>query len=475
MAEKYGIQAKILESIAETPVSTQTCILFVGWAYNSEEGNTPHRCTSYKDYLNTFHPGEDKPFYSTGSQTITSGSTYFTPSGMEGHIQKIDFVKDAQGRAVNCYLGNDNRIYFSGTAPAGEITYGIYIRGLSLDDCAKCAFQVVGLESAWFVNVETEITDEKGDADTGELSYILPDVLDYIVSNSSDRPNIVCLGGPLGHTVAEQVSTYIDAAIGGKYSAMGIYNAEAKAQQTSENDAPVTSEIQSASRSGNMYCVWGTPTTGENPRETYLDGAAYVACILAKQDGKNIQNLPYRSVGNLDSPQIYSVVNMYEDTSSRFVYKACTCKQNDMNAVVENGIISFCNHGNRVFSTWGDHTSAVRAGDVDDEIYRFDTNIRMAIAINNRFIDKHKRSIDAPMTLRLRDCIINEQQDFLNGLVALGILVGSPTCKFTSSIDDIGKGYFYFENIFTGAIPAKYIELGTRYTTEGLSAYLEEA
>jgi phage tail sheath protein FI len=147
-----------------------------------------------------------------------------------------------------------------------------------------------------------------------------------------------------------------------------------------------------------------------------------------------------------------------------------------MNEVVENGIVSFVNRGNNRWYTWGDHTAAVTAGTVDDETYRFDSTVAVLYHILNRFILKWGAVIDSPMSLMLRDCILDEEQTYLNGLKAMGCLVGEPKCEFRAvdnSVDTLGKGQFYFSNIATVVPPAKYIELGIAYTDEGLSAYLE--
>ena len=81
------------------------------------------------------------------------------------------------------------------------------------------------------------------------------------------------------------------------------------------------------------------------------------------------------------------------------------------------------------------------------------------------------------MSLRLRDCILADQQDYLNGLKALGCLVGDPLCEFRpvdNTSNTLGNGQFYFRNICTVVPPAKYVELGISYTEAGLSAYIEQ-
>ena len=60
MAELYGIKTRVLKGMAETPVSTATCIVFFGGAYNSSSNSTkPIHCDSYTDYLTAFHSGTE--------------------------------------------------------------------------------------------------------------------------------------------------------------------------------------------------------------------------------------------------------------------------------------------------------------------------------------------------------------------------------------------------------------------------------
>ena len=80
------------------------------------------------------------------------------------------------------------------------------------------------------------------------------------------------------------------------------------------------------------------------------------------------------------------------------------------------------------------------------------------------------------MSLRLRDCIVSEEQDYLNGLKALGCLIGEPKCEFRptdNTKDSLAQGQFYFCNIITVVPPAKYVELQVQYTDQGLSVFLE--
>jgi phage tail sheath protein FI len=74
----------------------------------------------------------------------------------------------------------------------------------------------------------------------------------------------------------------------------------------------------------------------------------------------------------------------------------------------------------------------------------------------------------------MRNDIINEQTNYLNGLVAIGGLIGNPRCEFlatSNSIDNIVEGKFVWDINTTETNPAKVIEAKIAFTTEGLLAY----
>ena len=96
--------------------------------------------------------------------------------------------------------------------------------------------------------------------------------------------------------------------------------------------------------------------------------------------------------------------------------------------------------------------------------------------ILNRWLIKYEPLIDRPLTLTMRNDIINEQINYLNGLVAIGGLIGNPVCEFRATsnpIDDIVEGHFVWDIEATETNPAKTIEANIAFTTAGLTAYTE--
>ena len=402
MAEKYGINAKVLKGDAQAPVTPTTCLVYFGCAYSSAaELGIPKKIYSYKEYLDTYHEG---------------------------------------------------------TEPSGH---------LLLDHAAEYA--LANISGIWFVNCNAS----EGASDTANASATyIENALSYICLNSSDVPNIICIPGTQDSTVLTNLVGQCKGNINGQYHAQGIVDCAQTADQIDTSGNPVSAQITAPNTDGCLIAAWGNVVLEESEGTVtkHIPASIVLSVKRIEQDAENVNNVPYRSVGNLR----ISIKGVCTKVASTI--KKCTCKQHKMNEVVENGIISFVNKGNNRWYTWGDHTAAVTAGTVDDETYRFDSTVAVLYHILNRFIDKWGASIDSPMSLGLRDCIVSEEQDYLNGLKALGCLVGNPRCEFRpvdNSSDTIGKGQFFFTNIATVVPPAKYLELGIQYTDAGLEAYIE--
>lgn len=401
MAELYGIKTLVLKGLAETPVSTSTCIVFFGSAYgSSEDANKPMHCESYEDYLAVYHTGVE---------------------------------------------------------PTGH---------LLLDDAAEYALSRI--DGAWFVNCNSEATTAEPSA--ADIKAALDPALAQICLNSSDVPNIVCIPRATDKSLLDELVKQCKGGINNTMHAQAFVDCVQSSETQITNGNPVASAIQVPIADGCVVAAWGDAILERAPGGAVaksIPGSIVLAVARAEQDAVNTNNVPYRSVGNLRVAIKGMCVQSVE----------CSCRQDKMNAVVENGIVSFVNKGNNRWYTWGDHTAAVTAGTVEDETYRFDSTVAVLYHILNRFIQKWGTVIDSPMSLRLRDDIVSEEQDYLNGLKALGCVVGNPKCEFrpiNNTSDTIGKGQFYFTNICTVVPPAKYVELRIAYTDAGLQAFIEE-
>lgn len=404
MTEKYGIKTRVLQGQASTPVSSQTCVVYFGTAYNSNVSyGIPQHMYSYNDYLTHFHGGSE---------------------------------------------------------PAGHLT---------LDDCAEVALSYI--RDAWFVNCASSAGTSEATATA--IKGVLEDALAYICLNSSDVPNIVCIPAQQDSALLSELVSQCKGGINNQIYAQGFVDCAQAANQITASGSPDSTKISVPNSDGCLVACWGNIILAEEAGviTKHIPASILFSARRAEQDALNTNNVPYRSIGNLR----ISCKGLCTSVSGTLT--KCTCRQDKMNEVVENGIISLVNKGNNRWDTWGDHTAAVTAGAVEDETYRFDSTVAVLYHVLNRFIQKWGGVIDSPMSLRLRDCIVTDQQDYLNGLKALECLVGNPKCEFRAvdnTSDTLGKGQFYFTDVCTVVPPAKYVDLGIQYTDEGLSAYIEE-
>lgn len=126
---------------------------------------------------------------------------------------------------------------------------------------------------------------------------------------------------------------------------------------------------------------------------------------------------------------------------------------------------------------WGDHTAAYAYGANEEPRAIFDVSLRMLFHITNSFQQEWSPRIDRPMTLRLRDEIINREQEKLDAYASIGALIGSPTVEFLESDNtttDMMNGDFVWNILVTPTPPLKSATVKVAYTDEGFSVYTEE-
>lgn len=144
------------------------------------------------------------------------------------------------------------------------------------------------------------------------------------------------------------------------------------------------------------------------------------------------------------------------------------------NALNEKGIRTVCPH-NGLLVLWGGHTAAFTYGATADPNVIFDTNIMMQNYILNSFQRENGEDVDKPMIPRkLKDEILNREQDKLDALVARGALIGNPECLFLeaeNSTTDMVNGDFHWNHVYTPTPQAKSISATASYTDAGFSVY----
>ena len=150
--------------------------------------------------------------------------------------------------------------------------------------------------------------------------------------------------------------------------------------------------------------------------------------------------------------------------------------QQAANDLTSNGIGTIIAWGGN-WVLWGDHTAAYTYGaDVDPRAI-FDVSIRMLFHITNGFQREWSPKIDKPMSLQLRDRILNREQEKLDALVARGALLGNPQILFLESENnttDLMNGDFRWDIAVTPTPPLKSATVYVAYTDAGFSAYFSD-
>ena len=270
-------------------------------------------------------------------------------------------------------------------------------------------------------------------------------------------PQVSCIVIDGGFTTTKEDAATILAGIkkiDGHWDATAILNCNAAQDHTGK---PCSSE--------DAVVTMGFIKTGAN----VLPLSAIRAGLCARSDAE--YGAPARSGGNLPIPNA-EAWGSYDNNS----FTAMPISETLATSLSAEGVCAVVNYSG-TYRTWGDHTSLFAAGTITDERARFDNSIRMLRSITNRFQLKYRASIDSPFTLQMRNDIINEQLDYLNGLVAKGALIGKPTCEFRAidnPKDNIQKGEFKWNITCTTTNPLKYAYVSVSYTSAGLDSLVEE-
>ena len=147
------------------------------------------------------------------------------------------------------------------------------------------------------------------------------------------------------------------------------------------------------------------------------------------------------------------------------------------NALNEKGIRTAVPFNGQIV-LWGGHTGAYTYGATSDAANIFDTNIFMRNHLINRFQRVHADDIDGIFNVQKKDEILNQEQNYLDALVAMGYLVGeedsAPTISFLASensTSDMVNGDFTFSCTETNAPQFKSATISVGYTDAGLAVF----
>lgn len=147
----------------------------------------------------------------------------------------------------------------------------------------------------------------------------------------------------------------------------------------------------------------------------------------------------------------------------------------EANNLNEKGISTCYSDGGKM-KLWGGHTAKYQYGSDDDPRCIFDTYMRTLMYCENGFQRRQGKKIDKPFDVKLKDAIINEEQDELDSMVTMGALLGEPKILFLAtenSTSDMMQGDFKFDIPVCTTPQFKSGTAEVCYTDEGLSTLVE--
>lgn len=177
------------------------------------------------------------------------------------------------------------------------------------------------------------------------------------------------------------------------------------------------------------------------------------------------ENVPFETEGNKAIP----ATGLYFGEG----VTAVSFDKADANKLTAAGISTAIYWENN-WRVWGEHTAAYSHGGNHKISEIFDVNMQMLFYIANSFQKEWGTTIDKPMTLALRDTILNREQEKLDVLVAMGALIGTPSVEFletNNSTDEMMNGNFRWDISATNTPPLKSATSVVCYSDAGFSVY----
>lgn len=481
--EKYGVYAQLVKSLANTPVSTDTNVIFIG-ASPTGDLNKAVLITSMVDYAEKLGgaPGDG---YNLSEAAVAAFSVaginqvYMIPVSNSTEFDADDYIGNAElftgVYAIENLLRENPTTVNILCAPS--ITDSSVLAALNTiakkADGHWVSFMIYDvseypeqLNEANAVNVDAvvkdkQLSDELADAVWGHVKTSGG----YFVSGAAVR---ACL-------MAKSDANYgVPARCGGNLAIHGIQgiacnNSRGLAHTVAKSNYYPTitftlTEDGFTDYNGTLRCsvVLWNGSAPEYPLNVSQD--------VTFTDGEGVLTwTPSEHV----TP---AVANYKDDTVYYGGFAAVILTESAATQLSADGICSYINYGGGNWHTWGDHTSAFTAGSVSDERARYDSNIRMLIMLTNRFQLKYRFSVDDPMTLTMRNDVIQEENDHLAYLKSIGAIIGDATCSFKADdnpVDNIALGQFVWSIESTITPPLKYAQLNVAHSSAGLSVYYE--
>ena len=491
--EKYGIYGELIQSLAATPVSTSTKLIFIG-ACASGDLNKAYEISSFSDYATRLGGARGDGYNLTEAaiaafDMVGLGGVVMIPVSHSTTFSSADYVGDGVSTgaaAIVRYLANNPTAVVLVCAPS--ITDATTLSAVK----AAC----VKADGHWD---SVMIYDTDIPAAAVNANNIFVDA-DAVTKAIADEHAICCVGkvktdgGDVISLAAMRcalmaradASMGVPGRSGGNLAIQGMsawgylthYNATAaSATAALTGGSTATFTAKNVGSDGNKISVTVTEHGSgiQYVITTYLDDVSVDEHTISGTSSYSNDYITASTTGGWNAQVTPGKVPLEGGADAQDVFSAVDIPEAQSTELSANGICAVVNYSGTYY-TWGDHTSAFSDGAVSDERARFDNTIRMQYMITNRAQIKYRTSVDAPMTLQMRDDVINEELDFLASMVAIGALVGEPVCEFSpldNSADGVAQGQFVWRIADTPTIPFKYGNFKVAYTAAGLSVYIQ--
>lgn len=495
--EKYGVYAKLVKSIATTPVSTDTNVIFIG-ASPGGDLNKAYLITSLADYAEKLGgvPGDgynlteaalaafsiagiDKVYMIPVSNSLTfTAADYIGSAALFTGVHAIESLLRESPTTVNLLC-------------APSVTDSSVIS--ALDDIAKKA------DGHWvsFMVYDLPLNEEH----TNSHNVIQPDAIVTDKQLSEEHADAVWgkvrtsggyeISGAAVRTclmAASDASYGVPARCGGNLPVdgiQGIVGFEDVEEQTGTYDAH-TASIAIGETSTEETHVFSDLDYSEKLDYAYsiaedasLSGSGWSATVEVIKSGGHPAlkvTIARTDPGDTSAAITASIPAITLTGERNYTSRLAVIAESAATQLSADGVCSWINYGGGNWRTWGDHTSAFSAGTVSDERARYDSNIRILVMLTNRFQLKYRFSVDNPMTLAMRNDVIQEENDYLAYLRSIGAIIGEAQCRFEEAhnpAESIALGQFVWDIEATVTPPMKYAELDVAFSQAGYSVYYE--
>lgn len=474
--EKYGIYGELIQSLAATPVSTATKIIFIG-ACASGDLNKAHEIASFADYATRLGGAVGDGYNLTEAaiaafNVVGLGGVVMIPVSHSTTFDAADYVGDGVSTGAAAIVR-----YLAANPTAVVLVCAPSITNATALAAVKAACKKADGHWDSVLVYDTDIP-----ADSVDENGIFVDAI-FVEKTITDEQAICCLGKCKtdGAAVISMAAVRCclmaraDAGYGVPARSGGNLAIQGMSAWGRIGTAPetVTFENCTGEVAGTTYYVKDKDgnyvTFGYDKNDAVGASPQYPGATVEKNASGSHRWTLSPASGSISGTFTFTV------TYSAPAFVPVDIPEARATELSANGICAIVNYSG-TFYTWGDHTSAFSAGTVSDERARFDNTIRMQNLITNRFQIKYRTSVDAPMTLQMRDDVINEELDFLASLVAIGALIGEPVCEFSpldNPVDGVAQGQFVWRIADTPTIPFKFGNLKVAYTQAGLSVYMQ--